>query len=662
MRSSSRPQCHGLLAAATLLMASSYASESVDYRRDGGSIRRRRQENNPPPPRVSRHLTEADCNSEQKSFLFSFQTDVYGYETSWFLQNTATKEMIDFGPPPSVSYGDLTIYSYSYCLELGSTYTLAIEDNFGDGMCCENGLGAYEFSIGDAKVYSTDFKQTFHDYVEHTFTVGTKYTSLPTKLPTQRPVGDNTEESKEEEDAENNTPHCAASDPTVCGCPEKLQSDYRGSIDTTESGVTCQRWRDQTPHTHPYPPEDFPNEGLTRNYCRNPEGKSERPWCFTTDSTKRWEYCNVPVCGVPTTLSPSISPTTKPTLTPSKSPELKPTTSPTLVPTGTPSKQPTNKPTPDQSVLNPKNGCYGGDVKLKVEVRADKYNDDTGWDLVDDTGTTIMSQAQNTFGKEEYKMKEKCVPHGTYTFKIVDKYGDGICCRYGLGFFRVWLDDREVLNGGSFNKEVVVDIVVGFDPQGLMTERDHQYLEAHNIRRKLWHERNGETFAPLVYSPMLAADAKAWAEELLWSCGVVGIEHEGTNSFGENLAKNTGDPETWGQLYPPENIVRRWVDFEEGLPYPSNGHLTAALWRAGKFLGCGEGAREYGRNGICRVQVCRYGRASNCDMGSYDARVGTNWLIPMLLNYTRCGPDCPQEGCFDGTQSWTNETSWMIDS
>ncbi|KAL7500690.1 hypothetical protein ACHAWT_008545 [Skeletonema menzelii] len=656
---SSRPQHRGLFVLSTALLLTSKScdasDEFVENRRYNGSNRRRRQDK-PRVKRFSRHLTDADCNAAQKSFLFSFQTDTYGYETSWFLRNTATNEMIDFGPPPGVSYGDLTIYSYSFCLDLGSTYTLAIEDNFGDGICCGNGLGAYEFSIGDAKVYSTDFKKTFHDYVEHTFTVGTKYTSLPTKLPTYRPAGANTEENNQDE-----APHCAASDPTTCGCPDKKQSDYRGSIDTTESGIACQRWRDQTPHTHPYPPEDFPAEDLTRNYCRNPGGESERPWCFTSDASKRWEYCDVPVCGVPTTLSPSVSPTTKPTLTPSKSPELKPTTSPTLAPSGTPSQKPTNKPTPDKSVLNPRNGCYGGDVKVKIEVRADKYNADTGWELVDATGTKIMSQAQNTFGKEEYKMQEKCVPHGTYKFKIVDNYGDGICCRYGQGFFRIWLDDREVLNGGSFNKEVVANIVVGFDPHGLMTERDHQYLEAHNIRRKEWHEQYNKTFVPLVYSPMLAADAKAWAEELLWSCGVVGIEHEGTNSFGENLAKNTGDPETWGQLYPPENIVRRWVDFEKGLPYPSNGHLTAALWRAGKYLGCGEGARAYGK-GVCRIQVCRYGRASNCDMNNYDARNGTNWLNPMLLNYTRCGPDCPQEGCFDGTQSWTNVTSWMIDS
>lgn len=185
-----------------------------------------------------------------------------------------------------------------------------------------------------------------------------------------------------------------------------------------------------------------------------------------------------------------------------------------------------------------------------------------------------------------------------------------MCCRYGEGFFRVHLDDRLVLNGGSYNENVTATLLVGHNPDGLMSEREHLYLEAHNTRRKEWHEDNGLDYVPLVYSPALAVKAKAWADELLWSCGVIGIEHEILNPFGENLAKNTGQAASWGQLYPPNNIVGRWVDFEIGLPYPSNGHLTQALWRASMYLGCGESVRTF-RGGVCRIQVCRYGRAGN---------------------------------------------------
>ena len=32
------------------------------------------------------------------------------------------------------------------------------------------------------------------------------------------------------------------------------------------------------------------------NYCRNPDHDPKGPWCFTTDRTSRFEYCNVQPC------------------------------------------------------------------------------------------------------------------------------------------------------------------------------------------------------------------------------------------------------------------------------------------------------------------------------------------------------------------------------
>lgn len=36
--------------------------------------------------------------------------------------------------------------------------------------------------------------------------------------------------------------------------------------------------------------------GLDNNHCRNPDNE-RMPWCYTTDSETRWEYCKVPTCG-----------------------------------------------------------------------------------------------------------------------------------------------------------------------------------------------------------------------------------------------------------------------------------------------------------------------------------------------------------------------------
>ncbi|MEQ2205962.1 hypothetical protein XENOCAPTIV_019657, partial [Xenoophorus captivus] len=43
-----------------------------------------------------------------------------------------------------------------------------------------------------------------------------------------------------------------------------------------------------------------PNSNLVENFCRNPDSRSEGPWCFTTDPTVQKETCRVPKCGTVT--------------------------------------------------------------------------------------------------------------------------------------------------------------------------------------------------------------------------------------------------------------------------------------------------------------------------------------------------------------------------
>uniref|UniRef100_A0A8C5JCC4 Kringle domain-containing protein n=1 Tax=Junco hyemalis TaxID=40217 RepID=A0A8C5JCC4_JUNHY len=81
-------------------------------------------------------------------------------------------------------------------------------------------------------------------------------------------------------------------------CLSGRGEDYRGTISVTESGNTCQEWSSQSPHRHARTPENYPCQGLDENYCRNPDGE-KRPWCYTTNTTARWEYCNIPSCDTP---------------------------------------------------------------------------------------------------------------------------------------------------------------------------------------------------------------------------------------------------------------------------------------------------------------------------------------------------------------------------
>ena len=93
---------------------------------------------------------------------------------------------------------------------------------------------------------------------------------------------------------------CTLRNPTdydyqVCGFDSAEQSDYRGNVAVTKSGRECMRWDSQSPHKHSRTAQRYPDSGLVENYCRNPDGENHA-WCYTMDSNKRWEFCDIPNC------------------------------------------------------------------------------------------------------------------------------------------------------------------------------------------------------------------------------------------------------------------------------------------------------------------------------------------------------------------------------
>jgi hypothetical protein len=114
---------------------------------------------------------------------------------------------------------------------------------------------------------------------------------------------------------------------------------------------------------------------------------------------------------------------------------------------------------------------------------------------------------------------------------------------------------------------------------------------------------------------------------------------------GENLAKNKGLG-SWGALYDADKIVGRFVDNEEYWGWNANAHLTQAIWYASRYIGCADSVKDMGNGNTCRMQVCRYAKAGNCNMNAYSASDGNNWRIPMMEDDTPCGPTCPDGGCY----------------
>jgi len=104
--------------------------------------------------------------------------------------------------------------------------------------------------------------------------------------------------------------HCAAN-PSVCGCADVKQADYRGDIGTWSLFGNCSKWSEPRSYFDYETYEDFyyedysvlfPKAGLESNFCRNPDD-SEEAWCWSTGQYKT--ACNIEYC--PTTTESYLS-------------------------------------------------------------------------------------------------------------------------------------------------------------------------------------------------------------------------------------------------------------------------------------------------------------------------------------------------------------------
>merc|ERR1712029_36211 len=92
-----------------------------------------------------------------------------------------------------------------------------------------------------------------------------------------------------------------------------------------------------------------------------------------------------------------------------------------------------------------------GKTKVDVEITIDNYGGETTYDIKDASDNIVMqgsgwpANSVNSFWK--------CFSSGSYTFTITDAYGDGICCSYGSGGYKVEVDDKEVASGGDFGSK-----------------------------------------------------------------------------------------------------------------------------------------------------------------------------------------------------------------
>lgn len=94
--------------------------------------------------------------------------------------------------------------------------------------------------------------------------------------------------------------------------------------------------------------------------------------------------------------------------------------------------------------------CEGNNITLTIKV--DNYPEETTWSLTDASGNLIASGGPYGDVSDGSTLSgDFCVADGCYDFQINDSFGDGICCRYGSGFYSITDENGNTLiAGGEF--------------------------------------------------------------------------------------------------------------------------------------------------------------------------------------------------------------------
>lgn len=107
-----------------------------------------------------------------------------------------------------------------------------------------------------------------------------------------------------------------------------------------------------------------------------------------------------------------------------------------------------------------------GGNSLKIEVGTDSFGSETRWYIKDkDTNRIVIQSTEGYFSNTVYELPSPtssyCVTPGKcYIFTITDKAGDGMCCDYGLGFFRGFLEGIKIFEGGTFRAKDSIEFCV----------------------------------------------------------------------------------------------------------------------------------------------------------------------------------------------------------
>uniref|UniRef100_A0A7S4R946 Uncharacterized protein n=2 Tax=Ditylum brightwellii TaxID=49249 RepID=A0A7S4R946_9STRA len=96
--------------------------------------------------------------------------------------------------------------------------------------------------------------------------------------------------------------------------------------------------------------------------------------------------------------------------------------------------------------------------EVTLELTTDNYAGETSWDIKNNFGTIIDSG--NNYGIGTHTETISNLQEGAYTFTIYDAFGDGICCSYGEGSYKVMSCGKTLAQGSSFGSSESTEFTI----------------------------------------------------------------------------------------------------------------------------------------------------------------------------------------------------------
>jgi len=118
---------------------------------------------------------------------------------------------------------------------------------------------------------------------------------------------------------------------------------------------------------------------------------------------------------------------------------------------------PTIAPTPAATI-----SCPESESAVTFELKTDKYVPESAWSLKNSAGVKVLDRLSSNYANANTEYSEDyCLFSGDYVFEITDSYGDGICCTYGNGYYKMYEGSTLLFEGGTFTSSASETFTVG---------------------------------------------------------------------------------------------------------------------------------------------------------------------------------------------------------